>query len=164
MATAAPPPATPPAGAAAGPLVPSEMYRNYNFLLRVESAEVKFTECIGLGVRIEPIRYRESGNSGVVRALPGPVAYSEVILRYGVTSSRDLWNWLKATAEGTVQRKPVSIVQLGNNGTEQAVTWALDRAWPCQWSGVPFDALGRDAAIEELRLAFDHLERMAASA
>ena len=39
MATAAPPPATPPAGAAAGPLVPSEMFRNYNFLLRVESAE-----------------------------------------------------------------------------------------------------------------------------
>ena len=87
-----------------------------------------------------------------------------MILRYGVTSSRDLWNWLKATAEGTVQRKPVTIVQLGNNGTDQAVTWNLDRAWPCQWSGVPFDALGREAAIEELRLAFDHLERMAPSA
>lgn len=158
MATA--PPATPPAaGAAATPLMPSEMYRNYNFLLRVETTEVKFTECIGLGVRIEPIRYRESGNSGVVRALPGPVAYSEVILRYGVTDSLDLWNWVKATAEGRVVRKPVTIVQLGNNGTDQKITWNLAGAWPCQWSGVPFDALGREAAIEELRLAFDRLER-----
>ena len=160
MATPAPPPATPPGDAAAAtPLTPSEMFRNYNFLLRVETTEVKFTECIGLGVRIEPIRYRESGNSGVVRALPGPVAYSEVILRYGVTDSLELWNWLKATSEGRVQRKAVTIVQLGNNGTDQKITWNLAGVWPCQWSGVPFDALGREAAIEELRLAFDHLER-----
>lgn len=155
-------PPTPPAGdapAASGPLVPSEMYRNYNFLLRLDSTEVKFTECIGLGVRIEPIRYRESGTPDVVRALPGPVAYSEVILRYGVTDTLDLWTWLKNTAEGRVTRKAVSIVQLANDGHDQKITWNLDRAWPCQWSAVPFDALGREAAIEELRLAFDHLAR-----
>src|SRR5580765_5652321 len=127
MATAAPP-TTPPAGdapAATGPLTPSEMYRNYNFLLRVETAEVRFTECIGLGMRIEPIRYRESGTPAVVRALPGPVAYSEVILRYGVSDSIDLWNWLKNTAEGRVTRKPVTIVQLANDGTTQKINWNL---------------------------------------
>lgn len=162
MATAAPP-ATPPAGdAPATPLTPSEMYRNYNFLLRVENTEVKFTECIGLGMRIEPIRYRESGTPGVVRALPGPVAYSEVILRYGVTDSLDIWNWLKNTAEGRVTRKAVTIVQLGNDGAAQKISWNLAGAWPCQWSAVPFDSLGREAAIEELRLAFDHLERATA--
>ena len=50
MATAAPP-ATPPAGGAApaaGPLVQSEMYRNYNFLLRVESAEIESAGETGL--------------------------------------------------------------------------------------------------------------------
>jgi len=137
------------------------MYRNYNFLLRVDKTEARFTECLGLGVRIEPIRYRESGNADVVRSLPGPVAYSEVILRYGLTDSLELWAWVKDTAAGSVVRKPVTIVQLANNGTEQRITWNLAGAWPCQWSGVPFDALGREAAIEELRLAFDHLERVA---
>ena len=162
MATAAPP-ATPPAAdaPAAGPLVQSEMYRNYNFLLRIDSTEAKFTECLGLGVRIEPIRYRESGTPDVVRALPGPVAYSEVILRYGVTDSLDLWNWVKETAEGRVLRKAVTIVQLANNGRDQKINWNLAGAWPTQWSAVPFDALGREAAIEELRLAFDHLARAA---
>jgi phage tail-like protein len=160
MATA--PPATPPASNAAtptGPLVPSEMYRNYNFLLRVETGEIRFTECIGLGMRIEPIRYRESGQRSIVRALPGPVAYSEVILRYGVTDSLELWNWLKNTAEGLVQRKHVTIVQLANDGSTQKINWNLFEAWPCQWSGVPWDAVGREAAIEEVRLAFDRLER-----
>ena len=155
------PPATPPAAgaAAATPLAQSEMYRNYNFLLRIDTGEVRFTECIGLGMRIEPIRYRESGQRSVVRALPGPVAYSEVILRYGLTDSLDLWNWLKATAEGNLQRRNVTIVQLANDGAAQRVNWNLFDAWPCQWSGVPFDALGREAAIEEVRLAFDRLAR-----
>lgn len=154
------PPTTPPASAAAAtPVVPSEMYRNFNFLLRVETAEIRFTECIGLGMRIEPIRYRESGAHSIVRALPGQIAYSEVILRYGLTDSLELWNWLRATAEGNVQRRNVTIVQLGNDGTTQKINWNLFDAWPCQWSGVPFDALGREAAIEEVRLAFDRLER-----
>ena len=160
MATA--PPATPPAAdaaAAATPLVPSEMYRNYNFILRVETAEVRFTECIGLGMRIEPIRYRESGQRAIVRSLPGPIAYAEVILRYGVTDSLELWNWLKNTAEGLVQRKHVTIAQLSNDGSTQKISWNLLDAWPCQWSAVPWDALGREAAIEEVRLAFDRLER-----
>jgi phage tail-like protein len=155
------PPATPPAGnaAQATPLAASEMYRNYNFLLRIDTSEIRFTECLGLGMRIEPIRYRESGSQSLVRTLPGPVAYSEVILRYGVTDSLELWNWLKNTAEGNVQRRNVTIVQLGNDGASQKINWNLFNAFPCQWSGVPFDSLGREAAIEEVRLAFDRLAR-----
>jgi len=135
------------------------MYRNYNFLLRLDATEVRFTECLGLGMRIEPIRYRESGVSGVVRSLPGPVAYAEVILRYGLANTPDLWTWLKRTADGAVVRRNVTISQLDNDGATPRINWNLIGAWPCQWSGVPFDALGRDAAIEELRLAFDRLER-----
>lgn len=156
------PPTTPPAAqAATSPVVRSEMYRNFNFLLRIETAEIRFTECIGLGMRIEPIRYRESGARSIVRALPGQVAYAEVILRYGLTDSLELWNWLKSTAEGNVQRRNLTIVQLGNDGATPKINWNLFDAWPCQWSGVPFDALGREAAIEEVRLAFDRLERAA---
>jgi len=156
------PPKTPPAAGkneAAKPLTASEMYRNYNFLLRVDSAEIRFTECLGLGMRIEPIRYRESGQHSIVRTLPGQIAYAEVILRYGLSDSPELWNWLKTTAEGNVRRRNVTIVQLGNDGAAQKVNWNLMEAWPCQWSGVPFDSLGREAAIEELRLAFDRLTR-----
>jgi phage tail-like protein len=161
MATT-PPQAQPPAQGQANaqtPLTASELYRNYNFLLRLDATEVRFTECLGLGMRIEPIRYRESGAGGVVRALPGPVAYAEVVLRYGLTATADLWNWLKRTSEGGVQRRNVTISQLDNDGSTPRVNWNLYGAWPCQWSGVPFDALGRETAIEELRLAFDRMDR-----
>ncbi len=135
------------------------MYRNYNFLLRLDATEIRFTECLGLGMRIEPIRYRESGAGSIVRALPGPVAYAEVVLRYGLAATPDLWNWLKGASEGAVQRRNVTISQLDNDGTTARVNWNLFGAWPCQWSGVPFDALGREAAIEELRLAYDRMDR-----
>ncbi|GGI74041.1 hypothetical protein GCM10007973_08610 [Polymorphobacter multimanifer] len=145
--------------AAQAPLAQSEMYRNYNFVLRLDATEVRFTECLGLGVRIEPIRYRESGAGSIVRALPGPVDYAEAVLRYGLTATPDLWTWLQETVDGTVRRRNVTISQLDNDGTTARINWNLYGAWPCQWSGVPFDALGREVAIEELHLAFDRLDR-----
>ena len=155
----APPQGQPPAAQArAG--APVDPYRNYNFLLQIQDvAEARFTECVGLGMRITPIRYRESGAGQIVRALPGPVEYAEVTLRYGLTNSIDLWNWLTSAVRGMVQRRHVSVVMLDSDGARQTIRWNLLNAWPCQWSGAPLDAMGREAAIEELRLAFDSLER-----
>lgn len=150
----------PQAGAQARAGAPLDPYRNYNFLLQIQDiAEARFTECVGLGMRITPIRYRESGAGQIVRALPGPVEYAEVTLRYGLTNSIDLWNWLTSAVRGTVQRRHVSVVMLDADGARQTLRWNLLNAWPCQWSGAPLDAMGREAAIEELRLAFDSLER-----
>lgn len=139
---------------------PVDPYRNYNFLLQIQDvAEARFTECVGLGLRIQPIRYRESGAGQIVRALPGPVDYGEVTLRYGLTSSLDLWTWMQAAARGTVQRRHVSVVMLDSDGAREAMRWNLLNAWPCEWRGAALDALGREAAIEELHLAFDSLDR-----
>jgi phage tail-like protein len=139
---------------------PIDPYRNYNFLLQVQDvSEARFVECSGLGMRVHPIRYRESGTGQIVRALPGPVEYAEVTLRYGLTNSLDLWNWLLAAARGTVQRRHVSIVMLDSDGTREAFRWNLIHAWPCEWRGAPLDALAREAAIEEMHLAYDSLDR-----
>ena len=139
---------------------PVDPYRNYNFLLTVQDiAEARFVECTGLGMRVHPIRYRESGASQIVRALPGPVEYGEVTLRYGLTTSLDLWNWLLASASGTVKRRHVSVVMLDPDGAKEAFRWNLINAWPCEWRGAPLDALGREAAIEEMHLAYDSLDR-----
>jgi phage tail-like protein len=136
-----------------------ELYRNYNFMLSSkEMGEVRFTECFGLGLRITPIRYRESGANQIVRTLPGPLEYSEVTLRYGLTKTPALWLWLKDVMDGGVPRRNISIAMLDLKGVE-ALRWNLDNAWPCEWSGVSFDALGREVAIEELKLSFDSLTR-----
>ncbi|MEJ2666022.1 MAG: phage tail protein [Deinococcales bacterium] len=135
-------------------------FRNYNFRLEVnEVGEARFTECIGLGLRVHPIRYRESGAGHVVRALPGPVDYGEVTLRYGLTKATNLWQWLLDTANGKIRRSHVSVIMLDLEGSQEAMRWNLINAWPCEWRGAPLDALGREAAIEEMHLVYESLDR-----
>ena len=145
------------AGAAAAPIDP---LRNFQF--RIEIAGVTaghFTEVSGLGVRVQTIRHREGGDHQIVRALPGAVDYADVTLRYGLTQNRDLWTWMLATIEGRVERRNISIVMLGTDGATETVRWNLFAAWPAEWQGASLDAMGRDVAIETLKLSFDRLER-----
>ncbi len=137
-------------------------YRSYNFKLDIHDvAEAHFTECSGMGIKVDTIEYREAGNNQVVRKLPGQVHYGEITLRYGLTDSKQLWDWLIASATGKAEPRSVSIIMLGADGTDatSGVQWNLTRAWPCEWRGAKLDALGREAAIETLTLAYDTLER-----
>src|SRR5215204_3744464 len=111
MAEAAAPPA-PPAASAAGaqPGAPADPYRAYNFKLIIQGVgQGHFTECTGLGVKIDTIQYREGGEHQVVRKLPGRVDYCDVTLRYGLTDSPELWQWFMKALEGAVDRRNPSI-------------------------------------------------------
>ncbi len=138
----------------------NDPYRAYNFKLIIQGVtEGHFTECTGLGVKVEAIKYREGGNNQVVRRIPGRVEYDDVTLRYGLTDSRDLWDWLMTAVNGEVERKNVSVAMLGPEGSEEVLRWDLINAWPSEWRGAPLDALSHEMAIESLVLVFDRLER-----
>ena len=134
--------------------------RNFQFRLEIPGvAQGHFMEVSGLGVRVHPIRYREGGIGQIVRTMPGPVDYAEVTLRYGVTRGVELWSWMQATVQGRVERRNISIMMLETDAATEAMRWNLVNAWPCEWQGAPLDAMGRDVAVELLRLSFDQLER-----
>ncbi len=137
-----------------------DTYRAYNFKLLIGGAEEgHFTECSGLNVKVDVIKYRESGNSQVVQAVPGQVDYGDITLKYGLTASHVLWDWMMTAVKGAVERKNVSIVMLDSAGSTEVMRWNLNDAWPCEWSGAPLNALNHEVAIETLRLAFTGLER-----
>lgn len=148
------------AGAPAGKVTREDPYRVYNFEVQVHGVtEGHFTHCTGLGVSVEPIAYREAGANQIVRQLPGRVEYSEVTLRYGVTSSEDFWKWMKDTASGKIDRRNVSILLRDTEGGRELTRWNLIEAWPSAWRGAPLDALANDVAIESLTLVYESLER-----
>lgn len=135
-------------------------YRAYGFKLLINNiAEGHFTEVTGLGVQVERISYREAGNQSVVRAIPGRVTYPAVTLRFGLTDSTDLWDWLMTAVEGKIQRRHASIVMLDPSGTTEVLRWNLLHAWPQEWYGAPLDAMSRELAIETLVLAHEGLQR-----
>lgn len=138
----------------------AEPYRAYNFKLDINGVtEGHFTECTGLEVHVEPIRYREGGTTQVVHCLPGQVTYGDVTLRYGLTASTELWQWLMSAVHGRVERRNPSILMLDSAGSEEVMRWDLINAWPSYWRGAPLDALSREAAIETLRLCCETLQR-----
>lgn len=143
-----------------GSRVGVDPYRAYNFRLEIQGlTEANFAEVSGLEVRVTSIRYREGGAGGVVRQVPGPVDYGDVVLRYGLTSSRQLWDWMMSVVRGSVERKNVSVLMLGTDGVTEVVRWNLINAWPSAWRGAPLDALNKEVAIESLTLVFESLER-----
>jgi phage tail-like protein len=140
-------------------------FRAYNFKLSINNiTEAHFTEVSGLGVRIERISYREAGNNSIVRAIPGRVAYSAVTLRFGLSGSGEMWEWLMTAVQGKVRRRNVSIIMLDPAGETEVLRWNLDNAWPEEWHGAPLDAMSRELAIETLVLAHEGLKRERANA
>ena len=68
-------------------------YRAYNFKLEIQGVTAgHFTQCNGLGIRVDPIEYREAGNNTVHR-VAGRVDYGDLTLSYGLTSSSELFTW-----------------------------------------------------------------------
>jgi phage tail-like protein len=135
-------------------------YRVYNFKLVILGVtEGHFTECTGMGIRVQTIKYREGGTNEVVRCIPGYVEYADVTLRYGLTDSSELWNWFMTAVKGKVERKNVSVLMMDSDGTREVMRWNLINAWPSAWRGAPLDALSQEVAIETLTLVFETLER-----
>lgn len=151
---------TQPPGAGAGTGVWTDPYLAHNFKLMLQGvAEGHFTECSGLEVVIDTAEYREEGQSQVVHRVPTITRYSDVSLRYGLTSSTELWTWFLATVRGEIERRNVTIVLLDSRGTVPVVQWNLTGALPIRWKGAELRATAREVAIEEVVLAFETLDR-----
>jgi phage tail-like protein len=138
----------------------SDPYRAFNFKIEVQGVtEGHFTEFSGLGAKVTPISYREAGNSQVVHFVPGRVDYSAVTLRYGVTKSKDLFEWFKTGIAGKIQRKNISIVLLDADGTTEVMRWNLINAWATEWRGSLLDAHSQEVAIESITLVYESMDR-----
>lgn len=136
------------------------IYRSYNFILDLGGGVVGyFTNVDGLSVNIETIDYREGGAGPAVRKLAGRVSYSNIELKWGLTGSTDMWEWLMTAVKGEVKRKNISIILRDNDGKKELTRWNLDNAWPCSWKGAPLDAMENEVAIETLCLAHEGISR-----
>jgi phage tail-like protein len=83
--------------------------------------------------------------------------FAPVVLRRGLTTSTELYDWRRMIASGKDDRRDVTIRQLSAPGGAVVNAWRLIGAWPRRWSGPAFDAMSNGVAYEELELMFDDL-------
>lgn len=137
----------------------TDPYSNYNFIVEIDGiAAAAFEECSGLAASVDVIEYREGGDKqSVARKIPGRARFTNVTLKRGITTNRDLWQWFKDILNGVVDRRNVAVVLLDSQ-QQPVVRWNLTNAWPAKWEGPPLKGKGTDVAIETLELAHEGLD------
>jgi len=138
----------------------NDPFSNFRFRVEIDGVQqAAFTECTGLGSHIEVTEYRE-GNSPTnsVRKIPGKVTYPDIVLRWGVTASRELYDWHRSVISGQLQRRNGSIVLLDAQHNP-VVRWNFFDAWPSRWDGPTLNAMSNGVAIESLTITCERQEQ-----
>jgi phage tail-like protein len=134
-------------------------YKDFRFLVEIDNiVQAGFTECSGFGSDVEVVDYREGGDTTTVRKLPGKTSYPDITLKWGLTDSRELYDWHRAAINGAIERKNGSII-LQNDLGEEAVRWNFFDAWPSKWAGAALNATGNAVAVETLTVTCERVER-----
>lgn len=137
-------------------------FRNSRFILEIDGViHSGLTEVVISSNSIEIIESMEGNeNPTNVRKLPGLTKYSNIVLKWEMTDSLELYNWYKDIEDGKIStsRKNVSIIVLDKRGKEQA-RWDFVQAWPVKYSGPCLNANGNETAIETLEITHEGMIR-----
>jgi phage tail-like protein len=120
--------------------------------------ESGFLNVTGLEGRVEVEEYREGGDFAGTRKAPGNVSYSNVVVRRGMTSSKELWEWWERVRDGDVDRRNISI-KLLDDKREVVARWNVFQAWPVRYTAPDLNAESDDVAIETLELTHEGIDR-----
>ena len=131
---------------------------NHRFRVEISGiANIDFSEVILPEASADVIEHRE-GNSNTPQKFPGSTKHSDVQLKRGVTSSNDLFNWWKSTANGQTDRRDI-IVTLLDQQLKEVKRWKIHNAWPARYAVSPLIALdGGTLVVETLECAVDGFE------
>lgn len=137
----------------------TDPYKNFRFLVEIDGIiQGGFSDCTGLGSAIEVIEYREGGDPATVRKLAGKTTYPDLQLKWGITDSRDLYDWHATAIQGKLQRRNGSVILLNDEGKE-AIRWNFFGAWPSKYEAPGLSGKGNEVAIETLTLSCERVDR-----
>jgi phage tail-like protein len=139
----------------------NDPYRNFRFRVEIEGLEqAGFSEVGGFDASFDVVQYREGNEVITPRKLAGLARYGNITLKWGSTESMELYEWVQACVEGTIERKTVTIIAIDDEGGDVA-TWQVIEAWPVRYTAPGFNGSGAEVAIELLELAHEGMTRTA---
>ena len=126
----------------------------YKYYIEIEGVSVaEFLDCSGIGAEREIKTYAEGGVNDFVHQLPGRMKYSNIVLKRGLTYSRELWRWFSTGLyDAKVLRVNLSIV-LGNAEGLTVKHWDVLSAFPVKYTGPNLKSDSTEAAFETVELA-----------
>ena len=132
------------------------------FTLEGESeplCDAAFSEVDGLEMTMEPKTYQEGGNNLAQIHLAGPVTYSQLTLKRGMTEDFGLWTWFDRVLEREQGLRVDGLVQFldSNSGRDVRASYLLSRCLPVKIKAPALNATDGAVAVEELQVAYERL-------
>jgi phage tail-like protein len=144
--------------------VPERPFTTFNFRVEIQIdgdaepvASAEFSECDGLEMSLEPKTIREGGNNGRQIHLAGPVAYGQLTLKRGMTTSFDLWRWFERVQSERGLRASGEVLMLSSDRSRTDVRFTLTGCLPIKVKAPPLKASDGAIAIEEMQIAYETL-------
>jgi phage tail-like protein len=154
------------------PKRPVDPFSGFRFDLELGHVKIAgFTECTGLELETKVFEYKEGGRNTHTLKFPEQAEVKNIVLKRGLTSSHELFDWYVDVASGTfshqnqrpssadedIDRK-ISIV-LKDIAGEAVKRWNLSRAFPVKWVGPECKATDSSIAFESVELAHEGIEK-----
>ena len=146
---------------------PIHLFRFHVEFRREEDDDVKiakgaFSECTGLEATMEAKVIKAGGANYGAYQRAGRVSFATVILKRGITNSRDLWKWFSHLNEQGkfAYRLDVKILvfdEVLDVSRDPYMTIELFKALPVKFKSGDLNARATDVGIEELHLAHEGL-------
>jgi phage tail-like protein len=126
----------------------------FKFWVEIDSIVVaEFRECSGLNLEREVQEILEGGLNERVHYLPGRAKGTNIVLKYGLLYSRELWDWYQTGLyDGKVTRVNFSILLRDVQG-EVVQRWDFLKGFPVKWEGPALNVESSQAAVETLEIA-----------
>ncbi len=126
-----------------------------------------FAECTGIEATMEPKVIKEGGrNYGVVQRV-GPVTFSTVVLKRGISGITDLYAWFDLVAGGAYAKRLTATIswygpKINNDSgaPDPILQWRLVRALPTKFKTADFNATASAVGVEELHIAHEGLQQV----
>jgi phage tail-like protein len=120
-----------------------------------------FAECSGLEATMEPKVIKEGGRNYGAAQRAGPVSFATVVLRRGMTTTRDLWFWFELVSRGGYSYRLAVVITMLDSAGSPVLRWELEKALAVKFKAADLNAKATDVGIEELHLAHEGLTQVA---
>ena len=123
----------------------------------MQVCDAAFAECDGLEMTMDVKTIREGGNNGRQIRLTGPINYSSLTLKRGMTETFDLWKWVELVQTNPETRADAEVVVFSADKQVRA-RFQLTRCLPVKLKAPAFNAKDGGVAIEEFQLAYETMK------
>jgi phage tail-like protein len=136
----------------------------FHFAVEVQGVVTGFfTECNGLGSEHEVIEHNVVTEQGqeIVMKVPGRLKWEDIVLKRGITSNMDIWDWRKMVEDGRVEEaRHDGSITMFDHELNPVARWEFKRGWPLKVTGPQPKSDSNEIGVEELTIAHEYISRV----